>query len=753
MKNVLRAASMLCVPGLAYAGTVPYSQPAFKAAVLQQMLNYQAANPPCTAAGLCTLPGPGGTSYQFTANLLGSGPTLLADGAVAVTMNGSSFAWANQPSGATATIAPSGEMNITAQPHGAPSNQAALVAKMLMTGSTLTPACYSGLTYTTDPAGGSNNYSNGLFLRNPGAGQNVMFYNSNATLLSSTVGVVTETDFATSNPNSLSGEYDPGYPISQQHYVRVCTDGTNIAFLKSQTGAQSSFVQETAATVVALGSPTDIGIFTDAEGTPAALSYPSVSHLVGWQVTLGNNPQAAAATVVQTFANEIVGSTFPTAPDPVDPTAVPAGWPSADQANLQNYGSFVFGSANTMSPNCSACLITTRAQLDAHFEHNQLDGTAGQNADNGPKDGTSNYAYTNVFRAYPAGDPHDTTVLNPDALQLKAFCSGFNGTTCQGKGNIVSPVIRPETIIQGDTVAEACMIRPATAAAWLTWWQVGGSYPPAGSTPAYYGLSIYPTKPTNYLENDGPDGYPINDGTPAIHDLTPQLPTLDQSGTGNAALQAISIAYAANGGPIARNSGGYTTSFDQSAAMHCYQWENVPPAYVSGTFTGSISGTTLTVSSVASGTVAVGEMLTGGSIATGTTITPGGTGTGGAGTYTVSTSQTLASTSLSAVNYAAVVTPGHTIYSVDGVEYQDTQSNWAGGPQTDWAGNPLPGNRSPITSTMLALQYGANFTPQATAAMTPASVASANAKVFSIRFWRRIGGAHAPPTLPANPGH
>ncbi|WP_225031819.1 hypothetical protein [Paraburkholderia sp. XV] len=63
-------------------------------------------------------------------------------------------------------------------------------------------------------------------------------------------------------------------------------------------------------------------------------------------------------------------------------------------------------------------------------------------------------------------------------------------------------------------------------------------------------------------------------------------------------------------------------------------------------FTGSISGTTLTVSSVASGVLAVGQYVQG--AAPGTTITALGTGTGGAGTYTVSISQTLAASGLSA---------------------------------------------------------------------------------------------------------
>lgn len=65
-------------------------------------------------------------------------------------------------------------------------------------------------------------------------------------------------------------------------------------------------------------------------------------------------------------------------------------------------------------------------------------------------------------------------------------------------------------------------------------------------------------------------------------------------------------------------------------------------------FTGSISGTTLTVTAVASGTLRVGNGLqnTANGIAFGTQITALGTGTGGVGTYTVNKSQTVASGSI-----------------------------------------------------------------------------------------------------------
>lgn len=64
---------------------------------------------------------------------------------------------------------------------------------------------------------------------------------------------------------------------------------------------------------------------------------------------------------------------------------------------------------------------------------------------------------------------------------------------------------------------------------------------------------------------------------------------------------------------------------------------------VKATFTADISGTTLTVSAVASGTIAIGDIIPTSGVVNGTKITGFGTGSGGTGTYTVSQSQTVTS--------------------------------------------------------------------------------------------------------------
>lgn len=85
-----------------------------------------------------------------------------------------------------------------------------------------------------------------------------------------------------------------------------------------------------------------------------------------------------------------------------------------------------------------------------------------------------------------------------------------------------------------------------------------------------------------------------------------------------------------------------------------YTWKISTPA--AAVFTGSISGTTLTVSSISSGTIATGQALFGVGITQATVITALGTGTGGVGTYTVNLSQTVASEQMNSATVGCVFT-------------------------------------------------------------------------------------------------
>ena len=91
-------------------------------------------------------------------------------------------------------------------------------------------------------------------------------------------------------------------------------------------------------------------------------------------------------------------------------------------------------------------------------------------------------------------------------------------------------------------------------------------------------------------------------------------------------------------------TGTYTVNVSQTAASGTINAATAPaPAF---SVTGAISGTTLTVSAVGSGSLRVGDQVFGTGVAANTVITALGTGVGGTGTYTVNQSQTVASTAL-----------------------------------------------------------------------------------------------------------
>lgn len=84
--------------------------------------------------------------------------------------------------------------------------------------------------------------------------------------------------------------------------------------------------------------------------------------------------------------------------------------------------------------------------------------------------------------------------------------------------------------------------------------------------------------------------------------------------------------------------------------------------------TASIAGTTMTVSGVTSGALVIGATLAGTGVTSGTRITAFLTGSGGTGTYTVTPSQTTASTTVT-----ATLTQQHAIYRMGRETASDTQ--------------------------------------------------------------------------------
>jgi hypothetical protein len=95
--------------------------------------------------------------------------------------------------------------------------------------------------------------------------------------------------------------------------------------------------------------------------------------------------------------------------------------------------------------------------------------------------------------------------------------------------------------------------------------------------------------------------------------------------------------------------GTYTINLSQTNAS-----QQMNSATAGAIVTGAISGTTLTVSAVSSGTLAAGMTIQGAGITANTIITALGTGTGGAGTYTVNFSQTISSITMYGLNWSVL---------------------------------------------------------------------------------------------------
>lgn len=96
---------------------------------------------------------------------------------------------------------------------------------------------------------------------------------------------------------------------------------------------------------------------------------------------------------------------------------------------------------------------------------------------------------------------------------------------------------------------------------------------------------------------------------------------------------------------------GYTltTNLRYAANANAPDGVNYSSTLLGGTVTGSITGTTMTVTAVSSGKVRPGHTITGTTVALGTTVVSQISGTtNGVGDYTVSISQTVTSTTLTA---------------------------------------------------------------------------------------------------------
>ncbi|MBU6151501.1 MAG: hypothetical protein KGR25_08625, partial [Chloroflexi bacterium] len=120
-------------------------------------------------------------------------------------------------------------------------------------------------------------------------------------------------------------------------------------------------------------------------------------------------------------------------------------------------------------------------------------------------------------------------------------------------------------------------------------------------------------------------------------------------------------------------------------------------------FTGTISSTTLTVSAVTSGTIAVGQTITGTGVTANTVITALGTGTGGTGTYTVSPPPQTVST---ATQISASVASGQIFYQSPSTSLVADSGTVAG---TFAIGQGVYGRGIPPNTTIAGQTVGTGF--------------------------------------------
>jgi|688.fasta_scaffold54230_3 hypothetical protein len=210
----------------------------------------------------------------------------------------------------------------------------------------------------------------------------------------------------------------------------------------------------------------------------------------------------------------------------------------------------------------------------------------------------------------------------------------FNlGSVTAGQNRVLTWPDANGTIARTETFAAPPAIGNTTAAA--------GSFTTLSATGIVTGSNATASPPTTLTEARGLQFASLGGNfgsTAAVYGSHPSTASL---GIGIANSSAGSITQVASFTSSGLSITGGTVAASAPVLNLAQTWNN------SAVFTGSISGTTLTVTAVTSGTIAVGmELTSSGTITAGTRITALGTGTGGTGTYTVSASQTQGSATL-----------------------------------------------------------------------------------------------------------
>lgn len=220
-----------------------------------------------------------------------------------------------------------------------------------------------------------------------------------------------------------------------------------------------------------------------------------------------------------------------------------------------------------------------------------------------------------------------------------------------------------------------------------------------GSIPACVGLAYYTNKGSTLV--GGQNGtLPDTVGNGALR-LTNGDTTTGTNGNNQTGAVLSNFTFPSNQGvqvtftTVTYGGNAYTNSKSQKSGADGIAFFLMDGATIAN-FTGSISGKTLTVSATTAGTITIGQTLSGTGVTSGTTITGVGTGTGGNGTYTVSTSQTVASTAMTATALATGSFGGSLGYSCSNTNspYQGLLGGYVGVGMDEFGNFTNPGDNT-----------------------------------------------------------
>lgn len=175
-----------------------------------------------------------------------------------------------------------------------------------------------------------------------------------------------------------------------------------------------------------------------------------------------------------------------------------------------------------------------------------------------------------------------------------------------------------------------------------------------GSTSGYVDLTTVPVAGANTIT------FPAATGTVLLNPNT--------AFTGTSTFETISATQDISGRTL--NASGSITvgSYVYASGTGQFKIPAGTTAQRAGAFSGlgSITATTLSISTVTTGALYVGATITGASVTAGTRITKFLTGTGGAGTYEVTPTQTVASTTITDVPVSGMIRYNSTLSTFEG---------------------------------------------------------------------------------------